>query len=263
MTASATSQLFMAEVKGLRQAPVKLPNLFFGVGTAVADEDPHDSVLAPERQAAGEDIAVAHEGHCLALGDLEHEDAALGRARPRSDLYRVPARCDGPVHLSVPCAQRADIGSIDEDPSCHAPIGPPLERSATRRFDADDRAALRLVQGTSRSGDRSLIDQELEVLREGLRIRGIIPRKDSNCYHRAARRQRAHPEAGCVKGRRCASSTGIRSLCLLLAPSLASAQTTKFQIEEATIEDIQAAIQRGELTSTRVVQLYLEPHQGV
>ena len=31
----------------------------------------------------------------------------------------------------------------------------------------------------------------------------------------------------------------------------------KFRIEEATIEDIQAAILRGELTSTRVVQLYL------
>jgi amidase len=44
---------------------------------------------------------------------------------------------------------------------------------------------------------------------------------------------------------------------ILLAPSLASAQTAKFRIEEATIEDIQAAIVRGELTSTRVVQLYL------
>jgi Asp-tRNA(Asn)/Glu-tRNA(Gln) amidotransferase A subunit family amidase len=44
---------------------------------------------------------------------------------------------------------------------------------------------------------------------------------------------------------------------ILLAPSLVSAQTAKFQIEEATIEDIQAAILRGELTSTRVVQLYL------
>jgi amidase len=44
---------------------------------------------------------------------------------------------------------------------------------------------------------------------------------------------------------------------LLLTPSLASAQTAKFQIEEATIEDIQAAIMRGELTSTQVVQLYL------
>jgi Asp-tRNA(Asn)/Glu-tRNA(Gln) amidotransferase A subunit family amidase len=40
-------------------------------------------------------------------------------------------------------------------------------------------------------------------------------------------------------------------------PSLGSAQTAKFQIEEATIEDIQGAIMRGELTSTRVVQLYL------
>ena len=43
----------------------------------------------------------------------------------------------------------------------------------------------------------------------------------------------------------------------LLAPALASAETTKFRIEEATIEDIQAAIRRGQLTSTRVVQLYL------
>ncbi|HEV2200059.1 MAG TPA: amidase family protein [Bryobacteraceae bacterium] len=47
------------------------------------------------------------------------------------------------------------------------------------------------------------------------------------------------------------------ALCILLTPPLASAQTTKFRIEEATIEDIQAAILRGELTSTRVVQLYL------
>src|SRR5215470_7259486 len=47
------------------------------------------------------------------------------------------------------------------------------------------------------------------------------------------------------------------ALFILLTPSLASAQTAKFRIEEATIEDIQAAIQRGELTSTRVVQLYL------
>jgi amidase len=44
---------------------------------------------------------------------------------------------------------------------------------------------------------------------------------------------------------------------ILLAPSLVSAETAKFRIEEATIEDIQGAIQRGELTSTRVVQLYL------
>ena len=38
---------------------------------------------------------------------------------------------------------------------------------------------------------------------------------------------------------------------------MVSAQTANFQIEEATIEDIQAAVLRGELTSTRVVQLYL------
>src|SRR3989475_9984330 len=44
---------------------------------------------------------------------------------------------------------------------------------------------------------------------------------------------------------------------ILLVPSLAPAQTAKFRIEEATIEDIQAAILKGELTSTRVVELYL------
>src|SRR5499427_6083713 len=44
---------------------------------------------------------------------------------------------------------------------------------------------------------------------------------------------------------------------ILLTPSLASAQSAKFRIEEATIEDIQSAILRGDLTSTRVVQLYL------
>jgi amidase len=44
---------------------------------------------------------------------------------------------------------------------------------------------------------------------------------------------------------------------ILLTPSLASAQAAKFRMEEATIEDIQAAILRGELTSTRVVELYL------
>src|SRR4051812_19788133 len=45
---------------------------------------------------------------------------------------------------------------------------------------------------------------------------------------------------------------------IVLASSLAAAQTAKFQIEETTIEDIQAAILRGELTSTRLVRLYLE-----
>ena len=44
---------------------------------------------------------------------------------------------------------------------------------------------------------------------------------------------------------------------LALVPAIASAQTAKFRIEEATIEDIQAAIMRGELTATRVVELYL------
>jgi amidase len=44
---------------------------------------------------------------------------------------------------------------------------------------------------------------------------------------------------------------------ILLTPPLVSAQAAKFPIEEATIEGIQAAILRGELTSTGVVQLYL------
>jgi amidase len=45
---------------------------------------------------------------------------------------------------------------------------------------------------------------------------------------------------------------------ILLAPALVMAQTATFRIEETTIEDIQGAIMRGELTSTRVVQLYLD-----
>jgi amidase len=44
---------------------------------------------------------------------------------------------------------------------------------------------------------------------------------------------------------------------ILLTPPLAWPQTAKFRIEEATIEELQAAILRGELTSTRVVQLHL------
>ena len=44
---------------------------------------------------------------------------------------------------------------------------------------------------------------------------------------------------------------------VVLTPTLVTAQTANFRIEEATIEDIQGAILRGELTSTRLVQLYL------
>src|SRR5215471_1924199 len=44
---------------------------------------------------------------------------------------------------------------------------------------------------------------------------------------------------------------------ILLTPALVTAQTANFRVEEATIEDIQGAIMRGELTSTRLVQLYL------
>jgi amidase len=49
----------------------------------------------------------------------------------------------------------------------------------------------------------------------------------------------------------------LAALFLLPAPSLVAAQPARFQIEETTIEDIQAAILRGELTSTQVVQRYL------
>jgi amidase len=77
-----------------------------------------------------------------------------------------------------------------------------------------------------------------------------------NSYH-----HRAAPDGACRLLQRKGERPVLRHLALasfiLLAPSLAAAQTAKFQIEEATIEDIQAAIQRGELTSTRVVQLYL------
>src|SRR5215470_18308744 len=45
---------------------------------------------------------------------------------------------------------------------------------------------------------------------------------------------------------------------IVLTSSLASAQNEKFQIEEATIEDIQAAILRREVTSTGVLRLYLD-----
>jgi amidase len=44
---------------------------------------------------------------------------------------------------------------------------------------------------------------------------------------------------------------------ILLTPALASAQTARFHIEEATIEDIQTAILKHEVTSTQIVQLYL------
>src|SRR5262245_60446017 len=45
---------------------------------------------------------------------------------------------------------------------------------------------------------------------------------------------------------------------IVLMPPLVSAQTAKFKVEEATIEDIQSAILRRELTSVQVVQLYLD-----
>src|SRR5712692_173471 len=60
-----------------------------------------------------------------------------------------------------------------------------------------------------------------------------------------------------AKGGRAALRQLALASFILLTPSLVSAQTAKFQVEEATIEDIQAAILRGDLTSTRVVELYL------
>src|SRR2546426_5637668 len=49
----------------------------------------------------------------------------------------------------------------------------------------------------------------------------------------------------------------IVAILFVLVPPLASGQTAKFRTEEATIENIQSAILRGEVTSTRIVQLYL------
>jgi len=48
------------------------------------------------------------------------------------------------------------------------------------------------------------------------------------------------------------------AITFVLIPNTVSAQARTFQIEEATIEQIQSAIQKDELTSTRVVQLYLD-----
>src|SRR5258708_6690406 len=46
-------------------------------------------------------------------------------------------------------------------------------------------------------------------------------------------------------------------LALLASPLLAASRPATFRIEEATIEGIQSAILKGQLTSTQVVQLYL------
>src|SRR5437016_6898776 len=53
------------------------------------------------------------------------------------------------------------------------------------------------------------------------------------------------------------ASVAVVGILFILMPRSASGQAAKFQIEEATIENIQAAILRGEVTSTRLVQLYL------
>ena len=52
---------------------------------------------------------------------------------------------------------------------------------------------------------------------------------------------------------------GIIAICIvaLTMPGLAGAADSKFQIEEATIDGIQSAILKGELTSTEVVKRYL------
>jgi amidase len=54
------------------------------------------------------------------------------------------------------------------------------------------------------------------------------------------------------------SRTLIVGILLVLMAPVASGQSSKFRIEETTIESIQAAILQGELTSTRVVELYLD-----
>src|SRR5437667_6706831 len=53
------------------------------------------------------------------------------------------------------------------------------------------------------------------------------------------------------------ASVAVVGILFILMPRSASGQAAKFRIEEATIENIQSAILRGELTSTRIVQLYL------
>ncbi len=53
------------------------------------------------------------------------------------------------------------------------------------------------------------------------------------------------------------ASVAVVGILFILMPRSASGQAAKFQIEEATIENIQAAILRGEVTSARLVQLYL------
>ena len=53
------------------------------------------------------------------------------------------------------------------------------------------------------------------------------------------------------------ASVAVVGILFILMPRPASGQAAKFQIEEATIENIQAAILRGEVTSARLVQLYL------
>ena len=51
---------------------------------------------------------------------------------------------------------------------------------------------------------------------------------------------------------------------ILLTPALVTAQTANFRVEEATIEDIQGAIMRGELTveGRRERQASIHPTEG-
>src|SRR4029079_13202754 len=50
----------------------------------------------------------------------------------------------------------------------------------------------------------------------------------------------------------------ISTIVAITMPGVAGAADPKFHIEEATIDGIQSAILKGQLTSTRVVQLYLD-----
>jgi len=54
-----------------------------------------------------------------------------------------------------------------------------------------------------------------------------------------------------------ASSVVTMATLVTPVPLLAAARPARFEVEEATIEGIQSAILKGDLTSTRVVQLYL------
>ena len=56
--------------------------------------------------------------------------------------------------------------------------------------------------------------------------------------------------------------TAIIAVTLVAAPIFAAPSPSTFAIEEATIDSIQSAIRKGELTSTQVVEMYLKRIQA-